>query len=463
MSLSLSDLISPRSPDDWKAQLLLGLQGVGFVSKTGSGTGKGILSGASVVAADLIVEIVVGGEPGVATYRYSLDKGATWASTATTPASGATALGSSGVLVSFLAGPERDGRSFIALDRYAAELSVPTFPVTSWQPGSAPLTQIELFASGAADLHTLVGAIAKGGFVGYATGAWMELLAKQLYDLDRNAGIAAKHTILLTDAQSAGPFTLTAGQIWAASTTGKRFYNEAGGTLVKGGTLSLSFVAEASGSAYNAGVGQITTLLTSLPGVAITNTALTQNGTDPESDAALAARCKARWPSLAPITASPNSVYELWAKTAHSEVTRAQSVASPTVPGQVDVYLAGAAGAVSTGARNAADAYIQSRVALTNTANVASATNTPVAVTATIYVQAAFRAAAQAVIPDLIAGYINGLPLAGSKVRDMGIVEVMMAPVGVNDVALSLPAGDLVGTTGNVFTVGTLTLTYVEE
>jgi hypothetical protein len=74
---------------------------------------------------------------------------------------------------------------------------------------------------------------------------------------------------------------------------------------------------------------------------------------------------------------SPAAQYQLWALAAEAAaghgttITRVLVIADADDPGQVDVYLAGASGAVGGGAVTDANTYIQQRVGITNTAVVA--------------------------------------------------------------------------------------------
>lgn len=67
------------------------------VTATGAGVGLvvpgGVLDvgGLGVATLDVLVEVVAGGAPGTATWRWSHDDGVTWSATITTPVAGATA------------------------------------------------------------------------------------------------------------------------------------------------------------------------------------------------------------------------------------------------------------------------------------------------------------------------------------------------------------------------------------
>jgi hypothetical protein len=75
--------------------------------------------------------------------------------------------------------------------------------------------------------------------------------------------------------------------------------------IPRSGYVDIPFSAESPGAAYNVGPTQITSLRTPVPGVAVTSPAMPVTGTillsvgaDDESDAALAARCIAKWSTL---------------------------------------------------------------------------------------------------------------------------------------------------------------------
>ena len=63
------------------------------LTKTGTGTGSVSISGTPTAAYDVQVKIATTGEPGAATFQYSLDGGTTWSAAAAVPASGTVSLG----------------------------------------------------------------------------------------------------------------------------------------------------------------------------------------------------------------------------------------------------------------------------------------------------------------------------------------------------------------------------------
>jgi len=330
-----------------------------------------------------------------------------------------------------------------------SRLAGKAFPVTTWQSGGVARTIIELIAQGLADATALIANVAAGGFVGYAAGAWLTLLAKQLYDLDRKLAVVTQGTCVLTAAANSSGFTIAPGQIVAKSSSGLRFSNMNGGSLVAGGTLSLTFQGESAGSAYNVGVGAITVMVTPLPGVAINNpdngsgTWITSQGTDDENDASLQARCHARWPSLG--SAPTQDVFNLWAVTADATVTRTKVLQDATTPGQVDLYLAGSSGGVSGGAVANVQAYVNPRLPVTNTCVASSATNELIDVVATLYVHAGFETSAQDAANSNLVAYMNGVDIDG-VVYESDVIEALQSPQGVRNVTLTKLCRDAVGT-----------------
>lgn len=317
-------------------------------------------------------------------------------------------------LEQLLAPPTSDDALATLLQRLAGQ----GFPVTTWQSGDPARTLLQLFADGFADFGTLMVAIASGGFAALATGDWLTLVAKQVYGLDREDATFTQGTCVLTCTATAPGYTIQAGQLVGISAGGLRFANTTGGNLAAGGTLNVTFQGESPGSDYNVSINSITVLGTPLPGVTINNpdagsgTWITQVGTDEESDASLQGRCAARWPSLA--TVSTIDVFDLWAKAASNQVTRTLAQTDATVPGQVDLFLAGASGGVAADVVTAVQSYVDARMLLTSACVVASATNEPIELTATLYVKAGFEASALAAAQAAAEARINATDINGT-------------------------------------------------
>jgi uncharacterized phage protein gp47/JayE len=177
---------------------------------------------------------------------------------------------------------------------------------------------------------------------------------------------------------------------------------------------------------------------------------VTQQGTDEESDAALAQRCRDRWPELG--IGAPAPAYANWAKAASLNVTRVKVRTSPTVAGQVDVFLAGPSGASDGATVAAVDAYIQPRVPLTSTAVVAAATNLATLVQGTVFVEAAQLAAAQVAVVANIEALFSTIDIGGT-VYVAEIIEQVMIVAGVKNYVPVFPAADVALTAQQVATL----------
>lgn len=478
MALTLAELVAPKTTAQMRQQLLDALQGRGVVTKTGTGTGSLSVSGAPTASYSVQVRIAAGGEPGAATFQYSLDGGASWSEAATIPASGATGIGTTGASVTFAAGPSGAGTSFVAGDLFSFSVSTPTFPATSWQEGSVPRSLIEIDAQELADLTSLVAVIARGSYVTAqpgvtgADGAWLDLAGQNVYGLTRQPAVATVGVVTLTDASNAGPFNISPGQLWVgataslSTTTPLRFLNTTGGTLPQGGTLAISVAAELPGAAYNVANGAITTLLTNLPGVTVANSPgsgswITQQGTDVESDLAYATRCMNRWPSVG-IGATAAS-YDYWARTASAEVTRTKVQASGSVGGQVDIWVAGSSGPVSGAALTAVQNYIAPRLPVGTTQNTANASALAITIAGTVNVLAANLASAQAEVAANLQALLAATPIGGTLYLSQ-VIEALNTPTGVRNssgVTINTVAADLVLTASQVAGALTNSITWV--
>lgn len=325
------------------------------------------------------------------------------------------------------------------------------FPVTSWQPGSVPLSILEAFSQVHADQTDLVAKIALGGTRDTAEGAWLTLLARSAYGLERLPATSTVGLAPLADG-GAGPHTIVAGQLIAVSTTGLYYRNTTGGVLPQNGSLTLSWKAEGPGAKYNVANNTIVSLATPLPTVTISNPAgvsgtwITTQGRDEEIDAALGIRCEARWPELG--TGATALVYKKWALEASDEVTRVFVRQNPVTAGIVEVVVAGPDGAISAPELAAVDAYLQdpNRKPLTDRVEVSNAVNHLIDVTATLKRQAAYHVSDAATLVEASAAleaFVEAQDM-GATIYVSALVEVLMALPGMVDAVVTLPAAAVV-------------------
>ena len=153
------------------------------------------------------------------------------------------------------------------LDTLAAQ--DPPLPVTSWESGSVPQTMVSTFADSEANLYTAQYNVAQGGYLGLATGDWLTLLAFQNYGTERAGAVNTQGLVQLTDA-GGGPHTITANVTTVASGS-KRFVATSAATLPLNSKIFIPVQAVIAGNAGNVSNNTITTLITALAGVSVSN------------------------------------------------------------------------------------------------------------------------------------------------------------------------------------------------
>lgn len=344
-----------------------------------------------------------------------------------------------------------------------AELAARSFPVSNWLAGGVERTFVEAIAFVLADYAgPLASLIASWGFLSAAEGDALTLLAAANFETARVPASAAEWTVELEDAASAGPFTITVGQLHAQAPDGSLYTNNTGGTLALDGTLSLTFRAQEAGTGPNA--GPISSLVTPLPGVAINSSVLTASGVDEESDTELRARAVAKWGTLGAGSTKP--AFEFRAKGAATNVRRVLVVEDSPTPGSVKVFLARQDGTATTDDVNAVNTALQADAVrpLCVQVDADPAVEVAVAVTATVRIASGKQAAAAAAVNGLLQALLRGLPIgdggAQSKVFLAELVEVLMGLDGARNAVVTLPAADVSLALGEVATLGAVNITW---
>lgn len=160
-----------------------------------------------------------------------------------------------------------------------ARLQGAAFSVTDWLVGATERTRVKAFAFGVSDfVSSLVPVIAGGGFVDTAKGAWLQLKAHEDYATDVNLSSNTIGNMTLTCASTAGPYTITDGQLKVTFPSGNRYINVGGGVLGSSGTLTLAWRSEslnnsAAGLNYVDPSSGVPVLITPLAGVTVDNPA----------------------------------------------------------------------------------------------------------------------------------------------------------------------------------------------
>jgi phage-related baseplate assembly protein len=347
---------------------------------------------------------------------------------------------------------------------YAA-LAAQGVTTTAWLPGSTARTIIAGLAIVLAAFSRLQSLIAKSGFLAYAEGDWLTLVARLVYGVERDVGTFAAGFITLTNS-AGGSFSGDAGDLVFSSSVAKKTYRStAAYTLGSMGTTTVAIEALEIGAASTAIAGDIDTMTTTLSGVTCSNAAALV-GMDPETDAALRLRCAEKLGSLSPN--GPRDAYGYLARSAKKAdgitpigVTRVLAVADGV--GGVDVYVATASGGLTGTVGDLStdlgcvDEAIQTQcVPLAITGRVHSATPLSVPVTYELWlrdgsgltdplVQDAVDAALLAFVTEQPIGGVVVPPAAGKiYVSALEVVIGGAVPGEIVRVVVTVPAADVV-------------------
>lgn len=249
-------------------------------------------------------------------------------------------------------------------------------PVTSWTAGDPTRSYYHHNAEGLGELEEIRNQYVRSGFLDTAEGDWLKHEAKQVYNVDTNEASFATTDVVLTNT-GGGEYPLTERSVtFRNGTTGKTYKNITTGTLTPGPgtTLTVTVEADEAGTASAAAAGEIDELVTTLLGVTCANpTAAVAN--DDEAKPSVVERCRSKTGALSPN--GPRDAYKYIALTPEftgtTGVTRARSVGDSDT-GDVNLYIAGPSGPVSSDDRDAVEeAIVRWATPLTVTPTVANA------------------------------------------------------------------------------------------
>jgi phage-related baseplate assembly protein len=318
----------------------------------------------------------------------------------------------------------------------AATLGLST---TSWVPGEPVWVLLTTIADQLAKLwNTVIVRANRAGFLDYASGDWLTLLAWTVYDVYRKEATFATGPITVQN-RGGGFYNLIGGEIRVANSTGQTFKNVTGGTLSPwtGGaapfpTLTLTFQADEAGSTSSTPIGGIQAYpnapTTAPAGIYALANAVPLIGGAVEEDDALKARCRLSTGPLSP--AGAKSAYSSVAlSTKRSDGTSIDCTRVKVIDtggGTLAVWLASAKGATpGTVLFTDTDVYL-ANVALQDkvvpagiSAYVNGALEVLVAVDITVYVDRASNVTAAEAIASAGAAvslYFSKLPIGGYTV-----------------------------------------------
>lgn len=221
---------------------------------------------------------------------------------------------------------------------------------------------IELWCWGLWQLYSFLALVLKQAFPDTATGFWLELHCKQV-GVVRHEATKAVGTIYFTRAGLVGNVRIPAGRVVRtkpdASGSIYRYVTTAAVVLLDGlSEVAVEVEAEEYGAAANATVGQISEIVTVIPGIdAVENRAgwITVEGSDLEEDESLRLRYQLAWKERNGCT---KYAYEAWAREVVGVVQVKIRDQHPRGEGTVDVVIVGSAGAPTQNLIDAVDANI---------------------------------------------------------------------------------------------------------
>lgn len=325
----------------------------------------------------------------------------------------------------------------------------------------------------------------RGGLLDYASGTWLTLLARNLFGVERIGLTFATVTVRFTNA-GAGSYNFADGEVVVSN--GLVTYRAAAFALAPfgsdGAQVDVSVTCTVAGSSGSTDAGTIETLVTEFSGVECTNAAAA-NGTDEETDEQLRERCRLSRAALS--NAGPVDAIAFVARSATRAdgssigVTRVQVVEDSPSMGDVTVYLADADGIVDSGDVDTIDHLLRTLVIPSgvNYIDTHSASTVPVAITYTARYKASvgFTTGELAVMVEEaltemfathpIGGYIESGP---NGVMYRNEIAATIASVRgdesterpIKSVTVSLPAGDVTLTPGQVATLGLITPNWTQ-
>lgn len=192
-----------------------------------------------------------------------------------------------------------------------ARLNVST---TNWKPGGVVRLMIAACSVVLAGFSVVISLIARSAFLTMSTGAWLTLVARHVFGVEREVATFASGNLTLQNSEAVSRSYDADEVLFANPTTGKTYRNTSAFTIGASATLDVAVHATEAGAASSSGVGTVTKIVSpAMLGITCTNL-VTLIGTDDQSDESLIAACL-----LKPTSLSPNGArgaYETFAKQA---------------------------------------------------------------------------------------------------------------------------------------------------
>lgn len=345
------------------------------------------------------------------------------------------------------------------------------FPVTSWHKGAVYRTLVALFANALQPFVDVQVSIAKSGFLDWAEGDMLVLLADQVYGVTATPASFAVGKVTLNNS-AGGSFHWEIGELRVYNPTTKKTYRNVAvvdlAPLETG--LEVDIEALEIGTASSSNGGEITALETVAPGVTCTN-AVAVVGFDRETEPSIRLRCRLQIAAVSPNGAA--DAYDYVARTVELNGgvvgVRTNGVFDSDV-GDITLYVAGPSGALSgPDVTKIQDAIRKICQPICIDCTVVSATNLVVNVTAVAYVYASQNITSgegSTILEAHVTNWLSSLNLGGDKVPpDGGKLYVqalsgeVQRPIDTVTATVSLPAANLDVAPNEVVVPGTISIT----
>lgn len=314
---------------------------------------------------------------------------------------------------------------------------------------------IELWAWGLYQLYSFLVLILGEAFPSMASGVWLDLHCEQV-DITRKQETKATGTVYFTRSDTEGNVPIAAGRVIKTKPDGLgnvyRFITDSDVVLADGSAeIAATVTAEEYGAASNVVTGQITEIVTAIPGVdAVENRSdwLITEGADTETDESLRERYKLKWMEL---NGATKYAYISWAKSVSGVVEVAIQDQHPRGQGTVNVLLKGTAGLPTASLISDVDAVVQANKPINDDVLVAGPDAVNVTVTGEIEFTAGTAAEAIAEAENRINAFfaaeevISGIaPVQiGQDVPLDKLTWLVMQAEGVKKVTFSSPSADI--------------------
>lgn len=335
---------------------------------------------------------------------------------------------------------------------------------------------IELWCWGLYQLYQFLALIFTQAYPDSATGLWLDLHCLQV-GITRKAATKAKGIIYFTRLADGGNVPIPAGRVIKTPPDGNgfvwRFITTADVILLAGSLeVAVTIEAEEYGAGANVTSGQISSIVTVIPGVdSVENRAswLTSEGSDCEEDEPLRVRYVLAWAALSGCT---KHAYRAWALSVPGVVTVNILDQHPRGQGTLDVVIQGTAGLPTQQLLDAVAAKINGTgnddelAPINDDVLVKGPTAVPVAIVAelvlTAGVPAVILAEAETRARVLFgASTISGIiPLGVGMDATIDRLKQPLMIANVKSVNITSPVADVVVADDAVATLASIVLTY---